>query len=224
MNHLSFTCTDQEMREMARRCFGYGCWEAPYWFIGPEQGQGKESLECRVRAWIDLGAEELCDCRTFHERIGVDEWHAQNPERQDTWIPLICLLMGFLEKPTDKKSLHDYQRDHWGSSTGETCVIELLGLPAKSLGTPRDRRSFRAERVDMIREKISVHRPKLVVMYGKGQKKYWNRIAGRDFPEENFIASQGRVLAHARHPVNGGPPDKWWEQFGDMLRRQLQSS
>lgn len=127
-------CTDSEISEMARRCFGYGRWEAPYWFIGPEQGQGNESLECRVRAWIDLGAQELCDCRTFHDRIGDHQWHAQNPEAQKTWVALICLLMGFLGRPTDKKTLLDYQRDLWGISTGETCVIELQGLPARVLG------------------------------------------------------------------------------------------
>jgi hypothetical protein len=42
--------------------------------------------------------------------------------------------MGFLGRPTDKKTLLDYQRDLWGISTGETCVIELQGLPARVLG------------------------------------------------------------------------------------------
>lgn len=29
--------------EMAKRSFGYGRWEAPYWFIGPEQGMGPQN-------------------------------------------------------------------------------------------------------------------------------------------------------------------------------------
>jgi hypothetical protein len=28
--------------EMAQNCFGYGRWDAPYWFIGPEQGKGND--------------------------------------------------------------------------------------------------------------------------------------------------------------------------------------
>jgi hypothetical protein len=31
---------DKAEEEMARECYGYGRWGAPYWFIGPEQGQG----------------------------------------------------------------------------------------------------------------------------------------------------------------------------------------
>jgi hypothetical protein len=26
---------DDDIRDMALRCFGYGRWSAPYWFIGP---------------------------------------------------------------------------------------------------------------------------------------------------------------------------------------------
>jgi hypothetical protein len=32
---------DNSINGMALRSFGYGRWDAPYWFIGPEQGQGR---------------------------------------------------------------------------------------------------------------------------------------------------------------------------------------
>ena len=53
---------DEEMCAMARGNYGYGRWEAPYWFIGPEQGMGqheKTDLTQRVEAWIELGQQEL---------------------------------------------------------------------------------------------------------------------------------------------------------------------
>jgi hypothetical protein len=31
---------DNHERNMAEDNFGYGRWDAPYWFIGPEQGMG----------------------------------------------------------------------------------------------------------------------------------------------------------------------------------------
>jgi len=217
---------DDRTREMALRCYGYGRWEAPYWFIGPEQGQGNETLECRVEAWTALGAKDLCDCREFSERICDDRWHRPNPKPQNTWMPLICLLMGFLGRSTNKESLIAYQRDRWGMlDNGETCVIELLGLPAKSLKTPRDRKTFRAERIDVIRDKIRVHRPKLVVMYGKSHKNSWDQIAlPRAFSEDNVIVcDEGTILFYARHPTNGGPARHWWEDRGKMLRETSQT-
>src|ERR1700741_2319450 len=56
--------------EMARRSYGYGRWDAPYWFIGPEQGKGRaepSGNSQRVNAWRKLGENELCDCLDFHE-------------------------------------------------------------------------------------------------------------------------------------------------------------
>lgn len=49
---------DDGVLEMARRSFGFGRWEAPYWFIGPEQGQGPHEngdLGLRLKAWHQLG-------------------------------------------------------------------------------------------------------------------------------------------------------------------------
>jgi len=225
MNLPMTPCPKSEMEEMALRCYGYGRWEAPHWFIGPEQGQGSESLECRIKAWKDLGAKELCDCREFSQRICDDRWHRQTPERQRTWTPLICLLMGFLERSTDKDSLAAYQRDRWGRlSESETCVIDLMGLPAKNLKTPRDRKTFLKERIMVIRDRIAVHRPKLVVMYGKGQKDSWERIVQRTFPEDNIIRNDGTIFFHARHPTNGGPPCRWWGERGKMLREMSATS
>jgi hypothetical protein len=60
---------DDDVREMALQCYGYGRWNAPYWFIGPEQGQAPDEdneLKPRVKAWHDLGGGELNDCRQFH--------------------------------------------------------------------------------------------------------------------------------------------------------------
>jgi hypothetical protein len=110
------TQTNTNLDEMARRSYGYGRWDAPYWFIGPEQGTGrhegsdlKQSLERRCRCWGELGGRELNDCREFHRRIGEIEmrWHLKSPKvaLQSTWRPLMLLLMTFLRHPADKERL-----------------------------------------------------------------------------------------------------------------------
>lgn len=197
-------CVDDGIREMALRCYGYGRWSAPYWFIGPEQGQAPEEnddLKPRVRAWRELGATELTDCRDFHELIEDKRWHRERPRLQSTWRPLLLLLMTYLGKSTDRGTLRSYQRDKWGRLDGETCVIELSGLAARNFTVPRDRESFRQERIAVIRERMRHHSPELVVMYGLGEMEHWMTIADGSFPKENFLRRGSTVLACTPHPT-----------------------
>jgi hypothetical protein len=63
---------NEDERALALTCYGYGRWNAPYWFIGPEQGQGKwenKALIERARAFRKLNRDGLCDCRAFHIEI-----------------------------------------------------------------------------------------------------------------------------------------------------------
>ncbi len=59
--------------EVGKRCFGYGRWDAPYWFIGLEEGKGREEPpdnSSRVNAWKKYERDGLCDCKDFHLAIG----------------------------------------------------------------------------------------------------------------------------------------------------------
>jgi len=99
----------------------------------------------------------------------------------------MLLLMTFLNRPSDKESLQKYQRFHWGRTDGETCVIELSGLPANNLIVPRDRETFREKRINAIRERMTQNRPELVVMYGTTHRQSWQKIAGRSFPSRPHV-------------------------------------
>ena len=200
---------------MARRCFGYGRWDAPYWFIGPEQGQGSEDLGLRLKAWCDLGSTELCDLDEFHQAINEHRW-----ERilQPTWKKLILLLMTFLDRAADTESLRRYQRFEWGRLKGENCIIELSGLAAHNLRESRDdRERFLQERIEVIRERLRQAAPLLVVMYGITQRKSWEEIAGRAFPAEDIMVSGGTTLAVAAHP-NYKWANAYWVERGQQLR------
>lgn len=92
------------MDDMALRFYGYGRWDAPYWFIGREQGQAlKENndLQARYNAWLQLGSPELCDCEEFSAAINEHSWHREG-KLQSTWRPLILRLMACLKRPIER--------------------------------------------------------------------------------------------------------------------------
>lgn len=240
---------DKDTLAMARGNYGYGRWDAPYWFIGPEQGMGphEKNLRRRVDAWLELGSHELNDCREFHHRISEMKWHFKEPvDLQSTWRPLMLLLMTFLdpERSTDNGSLREYQRDRWGSLKDETCVIELSGLAAPSLKESKGTGGFLQERIKIICERMLDHPPKLVVMYGREQKDSWNRIgraiAGREFPPDDSAPGKlpkTNVLSHPptilvwtpapSRPIWDGTQylgNEYWRRLGTELRNLGHSS
>lgn len=191
---------DEDTLAMARGNYGYGRWEAPYWFIGQEQGMGdheNKDLQRRVDCW-KVKKCQLNDCREFHRCICEMRFHFKQPkvELQKTWEILMLLMMTFLGRPVDKNKdvLRDYQRDRWGAldeKEGETCVIERSGLAAPNNEESKDPGSFLQERLEVICDKMRANQPKLVVMYGRGEKdkNFFNeigrRIAGREFPPDD---------------------------------------
>jgi hypothetical protein len=163
------------LEEMARECFGYGRWEAPYWFIGLEEGMSG-TLEDRVKAWQKLGKEGLSDCKKFHHEIKVDKYHIDFPPLAPTWRVLMLILLTYLGRGSSEKELKSYQSDQLGMANGETALLELFGLPAKTIeeGLKQKGQHFSKNLVDdihhrrllKIHERIREHAPQLVVMYG----------------------------------------------------------
>jgi hypothetical protein len=218
---------DHDTPEMARQFYGHGCWAAPYWFIGPEQGMAHDEnndLKSRVEAWRDLGGVELNDCRCFQFRIGEERWHQERPQLQPTWRPLMLLLMTFLGKPSDNESLRNYQRHDWGTLSGEICVIELSGLAANSSKEDRDRESFREKRIKVIRQRMHFHKPALVVMYGLKQRQHWIAIAEHTFSPDKILKRGPTIIALTRYPTSHGSTNVYWKKLGERLRHVAQSS
>jgi hypothetical protein len=211
--------TDAEY-EMARGCYGYGRWGAPYWFIGLEEGLSpneSNGLKLRYKAFRQLSKDGLSDCGVFHGFIHETRWHrAARPALQPAWRRLILLLMTFLEKDADNESLRIYQRDRFGRLDGETCVIELSGLPARNLNIPRNRELFREERIKFIRGKMLACKPKFVVMYGRRDLKHWEQIADVTLRRKSVKKVGSTILAVAKHPVARGP-NEYWVKLGQRM-------
>ena len=211
--------------EMACGFYGYGRWDAPYWFIGPEPGGENNAL--RAEMWIRLGQRELCDCREFHISIGEMRWHFKRPkpDLQRTWRPLILLLMTFLREPSTEEPaqngrlrelIREYQRTEWGMVAGQTCVIELSGLSAKKKKAGQAIH-FLDERIQRIREMVQHHRPRFVVMYGVEESPFWERIAGCALVRDKVKRSGDTLFLFTSHPQDHGKKDIVWKELGKML-------
>lgn len=95
--------------------------------------------------------------------------------------------MGFLDKtaPVDPELRRKYQSEQWGNSEGETCVIDLSGIPSASKQKTKAREKLmspeelkwlnevRQKRLTRIHHEIKEHKPKFAVVYDKDQERYW---------------------------------------------------
>jgi hypothetical protein len=203
------------LETMAHDFYGYGRWSAPYWFIGMEPAGDNNLL--RAQAFSKLQSDDgVCDCKEFHEAIGVYDWHRTNPKPalQRTWRRLIMLLASYLGADTGKESLRMYQRDHWGMKRGYTCVIDLCGLSSPKLKFE----DVRSERIKKIRDKISENSPQLVVMYGLKGKGYFQEIAGCELISGEVVKKDNTLFILDRQPARDPRHDTVWKDLGTLAR------
>lgn len=208
----------------ARSWFGYGRWEAPYWFIGMEPGGADD--EASYEAWQDLGGGELIDCRAHHLSSNDPiwtRWHAaERPPTQPTWRRLIQLFLSFEGTPTDLEAVARFQRDDWGSEDGETALIEVSGLHSPSLGTSIERTVFRDERIAIILNRMREYAPRFAVMYGLGYREIYEGICESSFDEDGFTWSGPTLCVLVEHPAaRPGKSAEWWMRKGLEIRSRL---
>lgn len=82
-----------------------------------------------------------------------------------------------------------------------------------------DHKLFRQERVDTIRQRMATYKPKLVVMYGLGEKEHWEQLAGCSFPPDNILKLESTVIAFTPHPTSRGRGNAGWVELGERLRK-----
>ena len=168
-----------------------------------------------------MGQPEVCDCRCFHKEIEEDSWHRAIPRLQTTWKSLILLLMTFHGQSPNSDARRAYQRDQWGRSHGETCVIELSGLAARNLCMPADHKSHCEHRIATIRERLlgQDNPPAFVVMYGKSDHSNWEKIVGQALELDVPVMRDGTVFVSLLHPNTHGLTNQYWINWGQHLRK-----
>ena len=208
--------------------------DAPYWFLSLEEGMDRcESDDCseRIAAWRYLGSRELDDCQKFHDRIFAsikkkNGLHGDDTVLQRTWRKLLLAFIAFCSGPPDEVSLLGYQREKWGCHSGETCLIELSVLAARSVNEDIPHDLFQKERIEFISAKIDECHPAFVIIYGKGSHGAYRKIAEKakavkvyQAPFAGFLKCGYTILALTPHPVSWGPTVEDWKELGRTIRR-----
>src|SRR5665213_4104151 len=126
--------SDDAKERASREWFGYGRWDAPYWFVGMEPG-GDDHPELYT-SWEAAGGTSLIDAAVHEEQWNLRvptqlQMHHFAPKpviQKGTWQPLIHIALGFIGEDADG---HAYQRDRLGRFAGDMALIELCSVAAK---------------------------------------------------------------------------------------------
>jgi len=147
---------------------------------------------------------------------------------------LIRLLLTFKGELTgneadDLETMRNYQSLQWGSLSGETCIIEISGIPArnlkagvevnKALFEPIEHKEVLQKRVDNVCAKLLEHKPEWVVMYGSSAGEHFGRI------EESAKALNSSVrplLRRSNAPTGPGMANLHWEELGKSLKTTIE--
>lgn len=228
----------------AQAWFGYGRWDAPYWFIGMEPGG--DDTHASYGAWEALGGHELIDCREHHlwkrNVLGEEDtrwtrWHDDTPGRrtQPTWRRLIQLLFGFENRSDvyaeDLNNVFEYQRYRLGRvdpTVGETAVVELGALHAPGLATPIDRITYRDDRIEILAQRLIKFKPTFALCYGYKFEEQFERIVGDKFDNGGFRWRGSTLCALVPGPTSflRGRPTPWaspcwWIEKGRVMRTMV---
>jgi hypothetical protein len=214
-DHFKLTA---EHSAMAQHWFGYGRWQAPYWFVGLEPG-GNE-LDACARAWLAAGETELLDLRAGHSGHKLD-WFSERAGTQQTWAKLIWLVLAYENREPTAGATRQYQKERLGRKDGETALLELSCLPAENNGVPIPRELFREERIATLRARLISHNPRFVVFYSPDPKyrSAWNAIAGQQLERDTPLTVGPTTFIVTYHP-NGEWSKAYWVGIGRQLRAQ----
>ncbi len=233
--------------QMARKFYGYGAYDRPYWFIGTEPGgEDIDHLRRKLRSWKDLGCEEVVCNKKHHEGAEILDFHRRRPRLQPTWRPLMLGFMSYKNLCSEDdvvrlQWLRDEQARRFGCDGGESAVLELGGLPAadrnhwhyRALNVPTltSRDEYVAEYFEKcafhLREMVAEAKPKFVWMYGarnnarNNYRKYWKIIAGGEFESrDSFEYRQTSTTAFlvTDHTTSRGKTNPDWVALGSALR------
>jgi hypothetical protein len=217
------------LEEMARKCFGYGHWGAPYWFIGLEEGMSG-NLEDRLKTFQRRHVDGLSGCRDFHHDIAVYKHHEQQPPLEPTWRVLMLVLLTYLGRDNSKEARKAYQAKRLGTPGDETALLELFGLPAKDLkaGLAQRQQHFskqlirdiHEERVATLRKKLDFHKPELVMMYGVTSRAAFGKLAGRSLKDWEIFWHADTLMTFTPHPTARGMKNEDWITHAKILQHR----
>ncbi len=227
------------LRKYMERFVGFGSPSASIWFVGLEQGGGKDlkELDRRLSAWANQGSGAFADLREYCKSIDERRWHGESPRIQPTLGKLACVALALEGREPNTESVRRFQADSLGQNGGSTLIAELMPLPSRNLRQwiyanlempeleTRDayQANFVQKRTCLLRETIRQTAPRAVVFLGLLKVKTWQDIAGVVFKEPGaggaLWASHGPTdFVVIRHPTAFGSKNADFDEVGRALR------
>lgn len=224
--------------------YGFGKYEARYWFIGMEEGGGNtfEAIARQLDIWDKHERKELLDVAEYAREMNITRWYGDRPKLQPTWKHLIRIVLTAEGQPVDTLTMRQYQKNSFGTKNGDTCLLELLPLPApniaswlygeiSSLPYLKSRKTYReyivGSRIVHLQNKVTQYHPRAVVLYGSGYDSYWKAIAGADSWEKStegvsFCVNNSTIFIASKHPVAHGATNEYFYSIGKLITEQSQ--
>lgn len=219
--------------------YGYGSYAGAYWLVGMEEGGGSSFAEItrRLSLWNQMGRRELLDVAAFHIKLGLPEYFTNPVKLQGTWNKLSRLVLSAGGQEVSLEAVRQYQKDHVGRNSGDTCLVELLPLPSPSSATwlyaqhtdlpiLKSREAYRTHtipwRIDHLRKRVDQHRPRAVVFYGMVYHQWWQEIADptyEPYDPDGFLVAQNAdtLFVISNHPAAKGVTNEYFHQIGRVI-------
>ena len=140
---------EKSLNHWINKFYGYGSWNASFWFIGYEEGGGDvpEEVAERIDYFYKVHAPNtdgcLCDIRELYRNVAI-RWEGpkaglftnryeyrfdNNAIQNGVWKNLIAFVHGY--KNENLPDLLEYQKDTFASSSGNNeALIQLYPLPS----------------------------------------------------------------------------------------------
>ena len=228
--------------------FGYGNLNSPYWFIGKEEGGGKDLGENfrRILTWESFGKPTTVDLIDYHFQLGFTDKQLNNI--QSTWTKLVQLLLTIDGKEISKEERRVYQRNNLGRLLGNNCVLELMPMASRNTGLWLWEKIFQEyyqinnrkeyfsfivpTRLTRLKELIKQHRPKLVLFYST-QKDYiqqwyeivdavnWQWIKLSKVMKYGWYKRESSLYVITTHPTMKGITNNDFPEVGKFIKKIL---
>jgi hypothetical protein len=229
------------LKDFADNFYQYGDFGGPYWFIGMEE-RGAENFDnvmARLAAWQTRGRPEIDDVAEFHQEADMGHLFDAKAPIQPTWRQLIAVLLHHQGKTVTSETIRHYQVSDLARTGKETCLLELLPLPAPGAGNsswpygnwtkqaPFQNKTdyiqhYVHRRADYLEQLIAKHIPKVVMLYGISHKRWFEKIANVPLaePQQNLLVGrdQQTVFTITYHPVAKGiNPTQYFHAVADAI-------
>lgn len=230
--------------------FGYGNLNSPYWFIGKEEGGGRDLDENfrRILTWEHFGKPTTIDIIDYHLKLGFSEKILSNI--QPTWTKLIQILLTIEGREGTKEERRVFQRNQLGRINGTNCCLELMPMASRSTSLwlwkdifrdyfqiPNRKVYFQStvpKRIIKLKELIKKYKPKLVLFYStqRDYLPYWQEIIENDnwtsiqlsqYMKYCWIKQDSTLYIATTHPTMKGITGSDFLKVGKFIKNNLPS-